>query len=506
MALAAQFERELDLPRVAAEVGLRPQEFRDRIRRNTELGRTLGALLVEGGTVQRGVFARVFGDLVRALGVQVAQRNPIRTGADLLLQPPGLSAIPAPRLTTYRTEVVLPEPFAQVRTGGAGRYLIFHLKKAKKLAIFDVSQARVIHQIDLPADDVLYAAGLKKLMLVLPGSKVVQRWSLETFKREKTTTIPGDRSVLAAVMGSASNGPLLLWSGQSVEPWDIEQMRPLAVEGKLLGGEARYHFRLRASADGHTFIGWHNGISPQQYAVMRLEGGKTTILSSPDGQWFNGHWALPGPDGSLVFRHGGGIYTGNMNLIAGDSFKGAVVLPTDDPRFFLAIREHGQGDEVTIYANADRRPVCTVGNVEKTTRSNLYTNWGHFDGEPRVRFLPSARVLLTLPESNDRVVLRRLDLREALDASGQDYLFVRSVPPFRASSGDVLVYRVEVDSKAGGVRFTLDSGPDGMTVSAGGVVRWKVPPGYAGKTAWVALTIKDARGKELVHSFEVAVH
>ena len=42
-----------------------------------------------------------------------------------------------------RVAVDLPEPFEQVKTGGAGRFLIFYLKNAKKLAIFDVYQARM---------------------------------------------------------------------------------------------------------------------------------------------------------------------------------------------------------------------------------------------------------------------------------------------------------------------------------------------------------------------------
>ena len=42
-----------------------------------------------------------------------------------------------------------------MRTGGGGRFLIFYLKKAKKLAIFDIQQAKIVHEIDIPAEDVL---------------------------------------------------------------------------------------------------------------------------------------------------------------------------------------------------------------------------------------------------------------------------------------------------------------------------------------------------------------
>jgi mono/diheme cytochrome c family protein len=508
MALAGQFERELDLERAAAEVGLEPGMFRDRLRQNPDLGRTLGALLVKGGTVHREVFTEAFQDLMATLAADRFPGREARPRIQVGLTSPaaGLPGIPAPRLARSRLEVLLPEPFAQVRTGGAGRYLIFHLPKAKKLAIFDVAQARVVEEIDLPATDILYTAGLEKLLIVLPGLKVVQRYSLKTFRREKTATIPGEQPVRQAVMGSAGTGPLLLWSGGPVELWDIEEMRPVDLEGKPLSGDPHWEFRISVSADGKTFVGWHNGISGQQYGVMQLEGKRIRGMKSPDAHTFNEHWALPGPIGSLFFRHGGGMYTGEMRIIASDSFEGAVLLPTEDPRFFLSLRPAGKDrDQVTIHTNADRRPIHTISGIEKTTSSILYTRWGLANLEPRVRFLPSARVLLTLPESNDRVVVRKLDLREALTDRKDGYLFVRSVPPFRVRAEDMLRHRIEVESSAGGVRFTLEAGPEGMTVSRRGQLRWKVPANLGGKTARAALTIKDARGKEIVHAFEVAV-
>src|SRR6185437_11333418 len=123
----------------------------------------------------------------------------------------------------------LSEPFAQVRTGGGGRYLVFHLKKAKKLAIFDVSQAKIAREIDAPSDDVLFAAGRDKLMIVVPGQRLLQRVDLHTGKREKTVPISDTRPIRMAAMGCNSNGPLMLWSAGKVQLWDVARMAPLAV-------------------------------------------------------------------------------------------------------------------------------------------------------------------------------------------------------------------------------------------------------------------------------------
>src|SRR5262249_17061663 len=155
-----------------------------------------------------------------------------------------------------------------------------------------------------------------------------QRWDLRGGQREKATPLDEERPIRMAVMGSNSDGPLMLWSDGKVQPWDVARMKPLVVEGLTLGGDPRWGFDLRVSADGQTFIGWATVISDRHYGVMHLRNGEAINLASPDGHTFNGHWAMPSADGSLVFRYGPGIYDGdNMKILAADSFKDAVLLP-----------------------------------------------------------------------------------------------------------------------------------------------------------------------------------
>jgi tRNA A-37 threonylcarbamoyl transferase component Bud32 len=415
--------------------------------------------------------------------------------------------IPAPKLPGGKVEVMLPEPYADLRTGGGGRYLVFLLKKAKKLAVFDVSQVKIVHEIELPTEDVLFACGRDKLMLLLPGQRLVQRWSLRTFQREQTEAVPNDAPVKLVRMGCASDGPLALWAGGDVLFYDVQCMEQLKVKGKTLGGGYAGRFELRASADGKTFVGWTPGITGQQYGVLRLNDGKMTAQVSPDGHSFNGHWALPAADGSLLFRFGPGVYDRDLRPLAPDGFKGATLLPAEDPRFFLAVREQDKDhDRVSICANADRRVLFTVPDVGRMTRSSLNSGWGHFNGEPRARYLPSANVLVILPDSNDRVVVHPFNLMQALDDSGQQYLFVLSEPRTLAAAGKEYVYAIDARSKAGGVRFTLEKGPEGMKLPPDtGTLRWQVPAAAAGKAFDVIVTLGDSAGKEITHAFTVRV-
>src|SRR5205823_5846704 len=109
----------------------------------------------------------------------------------------------------------LPSTVSDLAVGGSGRYLILYLPRLKKLAVFDANEARITQYVTLDEDNVKFAAGMNHLLVVLPGSKVIQRWSLATFERELATPLPVQGKVSAVCMGSASNGPLLLATNEN---------------------------------------------------------------------------------------------------------------------------------------------------------------------------------------------------------------------------------------------------------------------------------------------------
>jgi hypothetical protein len=410
--------------------------------------------------------------------------------------------IPAPELPDGEAVIALPEPFHQFCMGGAGRYLIFHLKEAKKLAIFDVSATDVVHEITLPGEDVLFAAGREKLVIVLPGQNLMHRYNLADFQREQSTTLGNSPPIRKAVMGCSSQGPLCLWADKQVVLVDVEQLKPIPVQGPLLGADARYGLGLRVSADGQTFAGWTEGISGQRYNIMRFFGRSVGAVESPDDHTFNGHWAQPSADGSLVFRYGGGIYTGAMKPISTKDFEGAVLIPSTDPRYFLAARQDGKDmSSISICTTADRREILQIGQLDSITSGTLHTEWGYHNGKPRANYLPSAKALVVLPDGNDRVVLRRLDLLQELADRGEDYLLVTSAPVTQAVARRPYEYQIEVASSAGGVTYGLESGPKGLTVSDAGLVSWR----SAAAPSSVMVSIRDKAGNEIFHAFDIVL-
>lgn len=123
----------------------------------------------------------------------------------------------------------------------------------------------------------------------------------------------------------------------------------------------------------------------------------------------------------------------------------------------------------------------------------------------RYHFIPDAQLLVTIPTNADRLVLRKLNVDEALEKSGIDFLFVASAPVPQATPGKEYSYPVAVKSKKGGLKYKVDAGPAGMKVSPTGTVSWKVPADFKEAQVDVIMTISDSSGQEIFHTFKIAI-
>lgn len=440
--------------------------------------------------------------------------------------PAAAAAVRPPALAGDRVEVKLPATVDDVTVGGGGRFLVLSLKKLNKLAVFDASAAKIVDYIPVPPTDFRVAAGRDKLFIVLVDQKVIQRWSLNPVRRELTTTVPVDGVVQAAAMGSASDGPLLLrWAvgtdalAQSkFELFDANTLRKVDAATSNLGhyGSYRDSIHIRPSADGQVFGLWSSSMSPSGMCTIVLSGGKATSYYEHSSV---GH-VVPGPDGRSVFTGTGGLYTAQLRQLAGagrapgqaaGGRSPLAAFPATVPGFYLTLPLADAVLPPGTLGKAAAGSVCLVGNdrplvalPELPELPAQVDPWaaGDLTLDKRVHFLAAANLLITIPATNDALVLRKFDVMGELDRSGIDYLFVTSTPPPSAKRGESYRYPIDVKSKRGGVSFKLESGPEGMTVSPAGVVTWRVPADSG--EANVIITIKDASGQEVFHTFNLA--
>ncbi|HTN74007.1 MAG TPA: hypothetical protein VL096_02125 [Pirellulaceae bacterium] len=407
-----------------------------------------------------------------------------------------------------RKVVELDEPFTAFTCGGEGRYFVFHLKKAKKLALLDITAGAIIKTIDVPADDVILTAGLDKLIVSTPSKNLLHRYDLATLKREKSVPTTGPAPI-HLLLGAASPGPLVVWARTGpISLLDLETLKPATIQGELLGGDPMYSFQMTISADGQTMCGWTGGISGQVFHVMRLRDGVALQQKTPEGFSDNGRWLRPSYDGSLCFKNGATIYHANMQAVSPDHFRGDVLLPADDPRFFLALSEIPGKKNCQAW-------ISTVGGLEKLINVDdlgqvrngiIASDHGHVRMQPRVRYVPSLNLVVAIPEGEKHILLIDANLKKMLQARGGEYLYVISNAPGSVLLGQPYRYQLEsLSSGNGKVAYTLESGPKGFKLSADGKVTWTPKERTANGVEKVVIVAKAKGDLESFHSFEVVV-
>ncbi len=175
--------------------------------------------------------------------------------------PPGATPLEGDRVVRN-----LPAPVDDVVPGGSARYLILHLGKLRKLAFFDVVEGKIVNYLSLPSDDIVYAAGADKLVIATRDQNILQRYDLQTLKKELTVPLQDVGQVLAIGMGCASAGPAMLLTTNGVRFVDVAKLAPVNVKGDEAGAIAvrnlpvQNQAQVRASADGTLFVmGGANG-------------------------------------------------------------------------------------------------------------------------------------------------------------------------------------------------------------------------------------------------------
>ncbi|HJT78492.1 MAG TPA: hypothetical protein VJ739_14910, partial [Gemmataceae bacterium] len=404
----------------------------------------------------------------------------------------------APALAAERTVVPLPAAVGGVAVGGGGRYLVLHLPALRKLALFDVNVARVVHYFPLPADAVQFTAGRDLLFIGLPADGRVQRWSLSTRRREQETAWPLRGPMKSLVMGSDADGPLLA-GGVFL---DAHTLRPLPFQ------EPEKPFlphddgtAVRASADGQLYGLWRPG---NPFGAFTYVLGDRRFQEAARNQQMVGY-VLPGPAGDVVYTQVGLRSPRGRALGAEGGFWGNRLIPAARGNYYLAIDAQGPSHRgPCVYVAGDDRPLVRLAGVELGEEVNVRDS-DVFPTDRRIHFVPAAKVIITIPVTNDRLVLYKADVEAALEESDTDYLFVTSPMPPPVRKGETLDYTLAVRSRRGGVSCRLKSGPRGMTVSPAGRVTWPVPRDWREPEAVAAVRVRDRTGQEHLYSFAVTV-
>jgi hypothetical protein len=513
-------------PKSAKKKTAHPTVDRPRGKKRSSVGLLLGclgALVLFGGCgvvgvvfVARSVWKKADSTLTAALGGGEAAEEPAPVPV------PAPIAIQAAPLQGDKTTLALPGTVRDVCVGGGGRYLILHLPQQRQLAVFDVNEAKVIKYLPVTEDHIFFAAGLDKLMVVLPDKNLVQRWSLTTFERDVTATLSVTGRIHSAAMGSASDGPLVLGGPELrgagglplrfLDATTLKEIVPQAEgRGGMVGTHPQYPHVMRISADGRVIDMWNIGLSPSGLETVVLNGSSTRAAYEHESVGS----VIPGPDGRTVFT-GAGLYTPELKKMPGEA-RGGLLLPAGHGNYYVSVTgvnawppdRNNSKPSVAVYMTGDARPLVTLSDLDGLASpaggDPFDRNLPSLPLDKRLFLVPLAKLLVTIPATADKLHLQRFDLDEALEKADIDYLLVTSQPVSSAVKGLDYAYPLKVKAKKGGVKYKVESGPDGMKVSPEGRVTWAVPKDFAEAEVNIILTVSDAAGQEVFHTFKIGI-
>lgn len=407
----------------------------------------------------------------------------------------------------------LPSTVHDMILGGGGRFIILTLPKTQKIAIFDVNEAKIVKYLPMAESGAIVAAGMDKLFVCLPNAGVIQRWSLRTFERDLLVPSPLKGNLTAACMGWASDGPLLLTSatsdrfargGESLFV-SARTLKPLELRTRQEPFRATLGVDARPSGDGTMFTCMDGSRSVHVYVirdglVTHHRGDTSSFISAPAA------------DGSFICTMIG-VYTPEMTEVFPKTPQHGIItspfVASKQGRMFMRIGEGGHNEvkPLNFFFYGNDRPIATMPNfTEFNSQANTYGDEARrLSADRRYLLLPDAEVIVALLAANDRLILKRFDMRALLEKSGTDYLLVTSQPPRLAVRGQTYRYDLAILSKKGGLQCKIESGPAGMQTTPDGKLTWDVPADYREGKADVIMTVADSGGQQVFHNFKVVV-
>jgi hypothetical protein len=119
-----------------------------------------------------------------------------------------------------------------------------------------------------------------------------------------------------------------------------------------------------------------------------------------------GH-VVPGPDGKVFYTRTGKYASQGQAVLPQRTENGNPMLPACQGDWYLSLPGPGRAGATTVEAPGKDKPIATLPDLGlPAAAEDVITHDLTFD--KRVHLVPEARLIITIPASNDRLVLHRL--------------------------------------------------------------------------------------------------
>ena len=418
-----------------------------------------------------------------------------------------------------------------LQIGGGGRFIFVHSKSAKRLSIVDLQESKVVKTLRVDDPNVLFAAGMEKLVVVLAQQRVMARWDLGTLERDALKVLGEGTNVASIALGSNSTGPLFLGLSRGSESkfrlLDVETLTPLETtidSVEHVGPRPRVLFspdhcvgvptNVHASADGRVFTFQSQSAGGAVMNVLTVNGDRVHRVRSVERRVP----LLPSGDGEILYERGQRFGPDLFPLASGVQLTGSV-RPAETGTLVISHSPSGElrstsdyqpqvfrTQQVLFYNDGDNVPLWQLDDFDlgvEPTRS--MENRTSLPLDQRLYYIHSLNKLVVVPHVADRLIVWDIDVEQQLRAAKKPFLWITSRPNREAIRGQAFAYSLRVISDATTFTYKIESGPVGMNIDASGKIQWPVPAEFAEETQDVVVSIRSANDREALHTFSLKV-
>ncbi len=365
-AIAARFQIDIDLRNAAAEFGLEPQEFLDRLARSTQVARMFSSLTIKAGTIKRDVFKEVFTDAfvdlkLTTLGAQTVAVNSAQSPVDhsMPARPRRSSAnARVKQVTEYAVFDDLRWGVSSLAFSPSGKFLATG-RPDRSLLLFDVAEQSIASELrDLD--------GLQKItqcVFTPDGSRLLVAGSTGLVKIYEVS-VAGVLKEVSQFAGHSAEITSLTVSGdgrfafsgsqeKKARYWEIATGQELALIDGFKGSVKAVHISrgnaMVLATDGELLI---------EYETRRKSASRTRHLTS---SWASGQAAAFAPAGDFVAV--GDTY--NVRVWNVETGRELPPLIGNEIQWSMVFSSDGN----TLYTGGNAK--VSIWNVSKAQRTHL---------------------------------------------------------------------------------------------------------------------------------------
>jgi hypothetical protein len=428
----------------------------------------------------------------------------------------------------------------------SGQLLVVRQDAEPFVRFVDLPRADWVTPVAISAEKDSLVATSGNLLYVLRGNRILERWNLDSGKKEKAHISKTTDPVLSmAAAPSNPTAPLMLLTRNSVRFVDPETLELKKVD--IRKPDARFDpeekefqfdhqrepmaFRAEASGDGLAYTASFEIEDRRTYEMEPLRTTRS-YLFMPDADFLNVSvlpWDKVSLGASGRYRFSARGREDMRKYFFRDRFpadRQLEAISTDDPALDgpnLPVAVDPTSSTWVVWARNSRRfsipedyPALKLYSaVSGTSRiSALATirDAGELRGVPaspsaeglladqRIRFSLAEKKLVTVGAGDREIFIRDLDLDKVL---AEKLAFISSMPPTSVARGKTLDYQIQIRGNTQ-ADFRLQQAPVGATLSPSGRLNWPVPKNFLDPSAKFSVQLSSG-GASRTYEFDVDV-